>query len=240
MKKPYLLLPLVMLLIAGAASAQNTAMSGFVVTQDVFSDTIQPSPFLPDGTLEAVHDGLMPPGISRQWLEVTTNSGGEPYNKQAVMQTMPYWVWNNYYRWLVNDDTVRYTTYHLSDYVCVNYTIDSLNAAFDQGYWPLYAEWIQNFEGLGNHFVIAVKVTGKGKIYYDTSFHMKENPNPSGFTIMVDPQNEEILNHVLANDNITEKITIITPQGFRTTDWADDGSLGFDISPSYVVGKGTI
>jgi hypothetical protein len=172
-------------------------------------------------------------GLVRAWSPHGIGAG-IPTGKNTT-EDMSVDLWNQYYIWLIHQDTSKYTQYELGEYVCWNYTKDSLKAAYAAGYWHLYAAQIENYKGAGNHFAIAAHVAGDGLIYADP-YGGPMIPNMNAW-IIVDPQNDEILNYELINDGVTENITIIDPLAFYSMGWSNGGGVLSAWDPNSVVSQ---
>ncbi|UMX47514.1 MAG: hypothetical protein L7H18_03640 [Candidatus Nealsonbacteria bacterium DGGOD1a] len=159
-----------------------------------------------------------------------------PFSEPASMSVEE---WNDYYMWLVYNDTTKDMPYKLGSYVCTNYMIDSIKAARLHGFQHLYCCIIEDFLcGGANHAVIAIYVVGNGKIYIDGGYR---KVNWEGGWLFVEPQNGMVLNEVLVNQSLRpQHYRIYDGSGWHLTYWGPNGELGHITSPLSTVAVGKI
>ncbi len=147
--------------------------------------------------------------------------------------------WNDYYMWLVHNDTTKKAPYKLGSYVCTNYMIDSVKAARSHGFRHLYCCIVYDFLcGGEDHAIIAVYVEDKGKIYIDGGY---QKINWKGGWLFVDPYNGMVLNEVLINQSLRpQRYRIYDGSGWYFTFWGYNGGLGHITSPLSTVAVGKI
>jgi hypothetical protein len=181
------------------------------------------------------------------WRSHSVGNAHENTVGQAVVRPISADDFNHWYEWLWMFDMSKYFRYTYDEFVCVNFSVNSLKSCADEGFTNIYACQIQNFENKGGHFVVAANV-GPGLIYWNPTglswYPEGQKTFWTGGWIIVDPQDDKVLNDDLrsfARKGVQQNITIFEPGGFNSKFWASGKrGLACIIGPEYVVADFTI
>lgn len=157
-------------------------------------------------------------------INLVANANWSNHSQAEDLKMTPQ-EWDDYMDWMQKYDTIHNKIWEENEYVCYNFTIDSLKESIQAGFTHLYFVHIENSEENSGHAVIGAHVVSSGSVLLGL-------PSIDEWVIM-DPQDLSIINDELKQNKFNDSVSFFSPYEIFVVGWSINGGI---LSKNYHAG----